>query len=367
MFTLKILLSLAATGLSLAFVPTSLVPNAHRLHHFHSVLHNEQTKSHLAISTGGSFDFTGIVTTKGKLVVTFEPDEPEPTPPREEVFPGMKLPDNEIPPAIDDDTVQNKIAAFVVGAMFPAIETIYGKPKSEGLGPVQDAFIQTTLKDTAPYNPDYKYFGTGDNTKILIYLLKNDPFFTSALTKTQTGFELRAFDKSDPYAKDEKASLFRKLASNQIGVGHRVNFYLNHRMEITSYEVYDDVTGSKLPVDNDENQEYWASAAIYNVFFHAEAVHANIHVFHYFLTSAFQYVSKDYEQMQQWAKFYANNIQFKYRQVAQKLIRGPPEPNALAEPGSDKDKESKLKNLKSYSAIITGTSAIYNTFFCLLR
>ena len=131
------------------------------------------------------------------------------------------------------------------------------------------------------------------------------------MTKTHSGFELRSFDRKYPDAKDEKASLFRNLLSNLDGPGHRVNISFDSDMEITSYRVYDVVTGSRIFQFGGEKYkkiDYWASSAIYNTFFYAEAVHATIHVFHYLSTSAFQYVSKDYEEMHQWAKFYANKI-----------------------------------------------------------
>ena len=86
-------------------------------------------------------------------------------------------------------------------------------------------------------------------------------------------------------------------------------------MEITSYRVYDVVTGSRIfqfGGEKDTKLGYWASLAVYNTFFYAEAAHAIIHVFHYLLTSASQYVSKDLEEMHQWVKFFANNIQSKY-------------------------------------------------------
>ena len=95
-------------------------------------------------------------------------------------------------------------------------------------------------------------------------------------------------------------------------------------MEITSYRVYDVVTGSRIfqfGGEKDTKLGYWASLAVYNTFFYAEAAHAIIHVFHYLLTSASQYVSKDLEEMHQWVKFFANNIQSKYDQVTDLLIR----------------------------------------------
>jgi hypothetical protein len=349
---IKVLLSFAATGFSVAFAPIALISPRRRLNHFHSILNNEETD----VGGGGSFEFVGEVTTKGKLVVTFEPDVPEPTPtppspapPPREVFTGMSLPPGEIPPAINDATVQAKIDAFLP-VMANAVLPMFGQPKLLGLERVQDAWIKTTLNGTVANHPDYKYFGTDNKAKALTYLVKTDPFFASALTKTCIGFELRSFDIKDPDAKDENASLFRKLVSNLDGAGHRVNFYFNSDMEITSYRVYDDVTGSRIfqfGGEKDEKLDYWASSAIYNTFFYAEAVHATIHVFHYLLTSAFQYVSEDYEEMHQWAKFYANNIQSKYDQVADLLIRDAPVPGPLDFTG---------ENLKRYNAVITGVN-----------
>ena len=255
MFALKVFLYFAAASFSTAFVPVALIPDARRLHRFtatagrstgHFVLSEPQSET---TDINGSFEYVAEVAT-GKLVVSFEPDDPMPTPPPPppppipEVFPGMKLPPNETPPSLPNADVFTTTQMFL-GNMVPAAFPLNGKPKSDGLGPVQEAFIRTTLQGTVPNDPDYKFFGNSDNSKILTHLLKTDPFFASALTKTRRGFELKSFDRKDPDCKDSP-SLFRKMAGTLTGSGHCVNFYFDWDMEITGYKVYDDVMGTMI-------------------------------------------------------------------------------------------------------------------------
>ncbi|OEU20332.1 hypothetical protein FRACYDRAFT_236406 [Fragilariopsis cylindrus CCMP1102] len=154
-------------------------------------------------------------------------------------------------------------------------------------------WIKTTLDGTVANQPAYEHFRTDYNcAKNLTYLVKTDPFFASALTNTHSGFELRSFDRKYPDAKDEIASLFRNLLSNLDSPGHRVNISFDSDMEITSYRVYDVVTGSRIFQFGGEKYKKiddWASSAVYKTFLYAEAVHATIHVFHYLSNSAFQY------------------------------------------------------------------------------
>jgi hypothetical protein len=120
-------------------------------------------------------------------------------------------------------------------------------------------------------------------------------------------------------------------------------------MEITKFEVFDDVTGTPIPGDLDLQE--WASSAIYNLLFYSSCVHATIHVFHYLLTSAFQYSSQDFEEMNKWAVTYAKNIPVKYQQVGLLLISNPPPP-----PIPNPTVPSNFASLFSTYALLTGPS-----------
>ena len=134
MFTLKVFLSFAAAGFSTAFIPTALIPNARRLHRFTATvsktsdhpanpsdiaLKSEKTSEEKESVIAGAFEYVEQVT-KGKLVVSFEPDDPEPSPPPPappapvlDVFRGVHLPKNEIPPSDIDIVVETKINVFL--------------------------------------------------------------------------------------------------------------------------------------------------------------------------------------------------------------------------------------------------------------
>jgi len=328
MVALKVFLSLAVAGFSSAFVPDAL--RAHRL----TAIVNNPTRS---FPIGHE-----------NLVVSAMSSTPEtsdaPTP--REVFPGVHLPENEVPPSLENSHVISKVQGFipvVVGSMFP----LMNQPKSSGLGPVQEAFIKTTLEGSVPNNSDYKFFGNDDTSKTLTYLLKTNPFFASALTKTRRGFELISFDRRDPDCQDSP-SLFRKVACTLESAGHRVNFYFDSKMEITGYKVYDDATGASVFQSRDgagdDKLDFWASSALYTTLFYAESVHATIHALHYLMTSGLQYVSEDFEPMHQWAEYYANNIQRKYGQVGELLLRDDPAPF------QDPERVQKI------AAVLTGTN-----------
>mmetsp|Transcript_19197 Transcript_19197/g.41715 ORF Transcript_19197/g.41715 Transcript_19197/m.41715 type:complete len:542 (+) Transcript_19197:188-1813(+) len=319
MIGLKSWLSFAAVTCSTAFVPNTLLPahDARRLHR-------------LAAESAG---------------------EGPPQPLIREVFSGVHLPEGKSPPAIVDMAVEGRVLKFI-GTAFQAgiLQNLIGKPKSEGLGPLQKTFIETNLKTyTVPDDPDYEPFGTGKYSKILTHLLKTDPFIASALKKTRRGFELRSFNRRDPLC-ETSTSLYTNVMNTMTGAGHRVNFYFDPNMKMTNYRVYDDATGHKIHY-GEQDVELWASSALYNVLVYSSSVHATIHALHYLMTSAFQYVSEDFEEMHQWANFYANNVQQKYSQVGDKLIRPPVEIN-------DPDAAAKVQAVVSGKLGFGSTDAI---------
>jgi hypothetical protein len=316
---IDLFVALAVADFASAFVPTALVPKARHIHRCAGV---------------GAFEYDANVG-KGKLVVSFVPDpqptpKPTPTPPPPEVFKGVHLPKNEVvPKRCDNEQVKTDVENFVKAAL-PVFTPLEGKPKSDGLQVVRKLLIDTTLKGSVgPDNNDYKFFGNDEHSKTLTYLLKTNPFFASALTDTEHGFELKSFDPEDPDNKDEP-SLYRKILGTLSGPGHRVNFQFDGNMDITGFHVYDDFTGKRV-LEDEHMQEDRASSVIFNVFFYSQCVHATIHVFHYLMTSAFQVASKDFDAMEKWATTYASNMVQKYQQVGTLLIVDPPPvPPAIA-------------------------------------
>lgn len=323
MLALRICASFTLAGFAAAFVPSAIQPN-----YAHQLRPNGRVISTLALSA------------------------------LPEVFPGVHLPENEVPtpfPPMDprENPVEQKVGRFVLQAI-PAVAVLNRQPKAkdslDSLQPLMLQSVEAASVGLAPVPTNYKPFGNGDNLKTLTTLLKTDPFFASALTKTKRGFELRSFDTSDPN-NDKDASLFRKMAGTLTGAGHRINFYFDKNMEFKKLRVYDDVMGKRIfqLCKDEEDVDLWASSALYNLFFYASSIHATIHVLHYLMTSAFQYVTEDFPAMHQWAKYYAYNIQGKYAQVGDVLIRYPP---TFDPKGADP------ANGKRLNAVITGKNGL---------
>eukprot|EP00978_Attheya_sp_CCMP212_P022627 scaffold67746_cov50-Attheya_sp.AAC.1 len=122
------------------------------------------------------------------------------------------------------------------------------------------------------------------------------------------------------------------------GVGHRVNFQFDSQMNIKSFQVFDDIDGREIQVQGDLDQKKYASSALYNILFYASSIHATIHAFHYLLTSALQYSSKDFNEMNAWSTVFFKNVSAKYGQVAELLIN-----------------DAVLDETKPDKALITGT------------
>ena len=114
--------------------------------------------------------------------------------------------------------------------------------------------------------------------------------------------------------------------------GPMVNFRFSVKPEgglaIDGYDVFDPKLGMKLP-QLDESQpyggspsplQYFASAALYDLFYVAQTLHGSIHVFHYVLTNALKYASEDYTHLNDWAVEYNSNINSKYSAVTGVLI-----------------------------------------------
>jgi len=264
-------------------------------------------------------------------------------PPRKpQVLPGFDLPSpDDIPDMIPYPFVDlQRVPLFLGAAATGAAGSMLNRPKSTPGTTIvaQRAYISTQKIATQIPNPgEYKFFGNSNHAKNLAYLLKTNPFMASALTERGDGFELRAFDKEDPEAKDGSATLFRQIMSCLGGgAGHRVNIRFNSDMTIDQVRVYEENSGkriAKIKSEDSDEVDKWASSALFNIGFYASSVHANIHVLHYLLTAGLDFSSQDFEAMNEWAKFYATNIPEKYGQVGALLIRGQPNIGELLKKG----------------------------------
>jgi len=294
---INLFVTLGAADFAVAFVPTAIVPKVRRIQSF---------------------------------AVTAEPEtETEPIA-KAEVFPGVKLPeDEEVPPRVDNAYTIDLVGDYIANTAPKIFYSTLGRPKSGGLPTAQQLLIDSALDGTVPDQKDYKFFGNSKHSENLTYLLKTNPFFAFALTeRAEGGFEIVSFDPTDPENKNDDAPLYRKLVGTLSGTGRRVNFLFDESMKITGFEVYDDITGQRI-LDDEDKQEERACAVIYNILFYAQNVHATIHELHYLMTSAFQVASEDYADMNQWAETYANNIVQKIDQVASVLYTGPGVPQAI--------------------------------------
>ncbi len=164
-----------------------------------------------------------------------------------QVLPGVDLPSpDDIPKDIYYNFVSTRVNLFL-GAIVPtgAAAAMIGKPKSDKDKTstiVAQKLLLGSQKIAAqiPNASEYKFFGNGDHSTILEYLLKTNPFMASALTECGSGgFELRAFDKEDPRAEDPSATLFRQIVSCLGGANRRVNIRFDSKMSIHQIRVYE--------------------------------------------------------------------------------------------------------------------------------
>lgn len=159
------------------------------------------------------------------------------------VLPGVNLPTPaETPEAIDYLFAELRQRLFFLPAVATLSATMVGKPKSDKTVTTVGRNLFVTTQNIAAQIPnasEYKFFGNGNHSTNLEYLLKTNPFMAAALTERgSSGFELRAFDKDDPQAEDPSASLFRQLMSCVGGPNRRVNVRFDSDMSIRQIRVY---------------------------------------------------------------------------------------------------------------------------------
>mmetsp|Transcript_13208 Transcript_13208/g.19769 ORF Transcript_13208/g.19769 Transcript_13208/m.19769 type:complete len:551 (-) Transcript_13208:139-1791(-) len=279
--------------------------------------------------------------------------------PMPQVLPLVDLPSPaDIPEVISWPFTFQRVQLFLGGSIPGSTNVMLGQPKSnKGTTIVGQTVLLASQKIATqiPNASEYKFFGNGNHSKNLQYLLKTNPFMATALTENGSGFELRSFDTRDPHAEDPSASLYRQIISCLGGADHRVNIRFDADMSIREIRVYEENTGllitklNKLLGWKSEEVDKWASSALFNLGYYASCVHANMHVLHYLMTAALDESSKEFDAMNEWASFYATNVPNKYGQVSDLLIRKQPKLTDLLVQGND-------GTVKDTYALLTGSS-----------
>ena len=72
-------------------------------------------------------------------------------------------------------------------------------------------------------------------------------------------------------------------------------------------EGYDVIADGKK-VAPTEADAYYMQEAAFGAFFVAQSLHGSIHIYHYVLTNALEFASKDYDMLHNWAEEYACGV-----------------------------------------------------------
>ena len=113
--------------------------------------------------------------------------------------------------------------------------------------------------------------------------------------------------------------------------GPQVNFKFSVKPEgglmIDGYEVFENGVKIENPPEDEtyggsaSPLRYFASAALYDLFYVAQTLHGPIHILHYVLTNALKWGAGDSnERLSPWADVYNSNVNQKYDAVATTLI-----------------------------------------------
>ena len=138
------------------------------------------------------------------------------------------------------------------------------------------------------------------------------------------------FGRQDPAAKDPPYNV--KIMRTMGRPGPQVNFQFSVKpeggLEIAGYDVFENGVKIENPPEDepyggsDSPLQYFASAALYDLFYISQTLHGPIHVLHYVLTNALKWASEDsdYDRLNKWAVDYNSNVNTKYAAVTSVLI-----------------------------------------------
>merc|ERR1712127_958715 len=151
----------------------------------------------------------------------------------------------------------------------------------------------------------------------LCVILETNPFYAASLTpRAGGGFKLINYD---PVGEDATYStrVMRTIGRNGPQVNVKFSVKPEGGLAIDGFDIFE--KGVKVE-QSAEHDNYWASVVLYDLFFVAQTMHASIHIFHYVLTNALRYASKDYRRLNNWADEYNGNVNYKYDQVSNLLV-----------------------------------------------
>lgn len=222
----------------------------------------------------------------------------------ETIFPGVKLPKEQFRGQYEDEILyvtgssSIKIAKFAV-EINKELNKINGENKYLSDGSINfQAFDKIHAKYAEnivekgrnSYLPaDYKYFGTFDGVGNVEAMVKYNPFFASALTATETGFEI------NPYGKvTTQFTTYTETLDSDVP---RVVAEFDKNLKVKSLKVYKGKTLNdrvEIIVNNDRDKAY---KLLYTLLHHGQNIHATTHVsiiVHSFIIQVLYFICSSY-------------------------------------------------------------------------
>ena len=157
--------------------------------------------------------------------------------------------------------------------------------------------------------------------------------------------------------------------------GPQVNFKFSVKPEgglmIDGYDVFENGVKIENPPEDEpyggsaSPLQYFASAALYDLFYVAQTLHGPIHILHYVLTNALKWGAGDskYKRLSPWADVYNSNVNNKYQAVATVLISTLTGNGLLTSPnglgGSNPSATVMVENIEAWGACSTVYAAIH--------
>ena len=236
------------------------------------------------------------------------------------------------------------------------LQSVIGQTKTSGSlkhfqhDLINAASLQSTIPTThtsTTSSTQYQFFGNDQNRfQELLLLLKTNPFYASALTKTKTNtdgnyyLELKSFDYNNDLdtttttgtsttSTSTRYQTFVSTLYNNTSRRRppRVNFRFDSKLtKLVSIAVleHDDEgnRGDAKPsitiydsndISEDSNQsilhDTLVGIGMYQLIFYAASIHTMLHVFHYLMTECFVDASstQNFSAMKEWATFYSSD------------------------------------------------------------
>lgn len=198
-----------------------------------------------------------------------------------------------------------------------ALKGVEGKAKwgdQTVLNSFHKFFKTTAIKEVRefPLPANYTYFGTlGNYESYFTELLKNNPFFVSALKKKGNGYELNFTN--------ENGTWLSRIVGNLDDTYIRFNVEVNADFTIGALTAFKK-TGLKYapytppaPPAGCSAREYSILGALFLTLYYAEVVHASLHVYHYVMCAGMEDSVRDQNDMKWWCDKYDDGIWIKYQ------------------------------------------------------